>query len=292
MVKRSRVPRIFFGWWIVIASGVLAFWGQGLGTFGFSALFKPIASELGFSRAATSVAPSITRFEGGFMSPVVGWVIDRFGPRWMVISGVFMVGLSLVLMNFVNSLWAFYLVWGLFIGTGSNVGFALPIEKAISNWFVRKRGRALSIRWTFMGLAAVFVLPVVAWLISTQGWRMTCVISGVAMWIIGLPLAWFFVKQHRPEYYGLLPDGATTEETVELTQMIDRGVKYATESEEVEFTLRQAMRTTSYWLLTLANAGFMVVPPVLIIHSMPLITDMGIEPVRAAGMMSLMVLAR
>lgn len=191
-------------------------------------------------------------------------------------------------MYFINSLWAFLLVWGLFIGVGSNVGFYLSIEKAISNWFVRKRGLALSIRWVFMGLAAVLMLPIAAWLISTQGWRMTCVIGGVVMWIIGLPLAWFFIKQHRPEYYGLLPDGATTEETVELTQMIDRGVKYATEADEVEFTLRQAMRTPAYWLLTLSNAGFMAVPPVLVIHGMPFITDMGIEPVRAAVMIGMM----
>ena len=290
IIKRRKFPQLFFGWWTVLATGIITFIGWGFINFSFSAFFKPIASELNFSRATTSIAPSIGSLERGALSPVAGWITDKFGPRWIILCGVLVTGLFLMLMYFVNSLWSFLLVWGLFIGTGSNVGFALPIEKAISNWFVRKRGRALSIRWTFMGMAAVLMLPVVAWLISTQGWRMTCVISGLIMWIIGLPLAWFFVKQHRPEYYGLLPDGATTEETLEVAQMIDQGVKYATEAEEIEFTLRQAMRTPSYWLVTLANAGFMVVPPVLVIHSMPFITDMGIEPVRAAvliGMMSI-----
>ncbi len=288
MIKQKRAPKIFFGWWTVIAGGILSFWGQGFASFGFSALFKPIASELGFSRAATSVAAGISRVEGGFTAPVVGWIADKFGPRWMMFSGVLIVGLSLILMNFVNSLWAFYLVWGGLLGIGANIGFMLPLEKTITNWFVKKRGRALGIRMVFTGLAAVLMLPLVAWLVSMQGWRMTSVIGGIVMLTIGLPLAWFFVKQHRPEYYGLLPDGATTEDTVETTQMIDRGVKYATQVQEIEFTLRQVMITRAYWLLALANAGFNLVGPILIIHGVPLLTDMGIDPVKAAVMIGLM----
>lgn len=192
-------------------------------------------------------------------------------------------------MNFVNSLWAFYLVWGLLLGTGSNLSLALPLDRTITSWFIKKRGRALTIKWVFWGLSAVLMLPIVAWLISTQGWRTTCVIAGLVMWIIGLPLAWFFIKQHRPEYYGMLPDGATTRETTEVTQMIDRGVKYAIEVDEVEFTLRQSMRTPAYWLLILTNATFGAsVGSVFLVHGMPFITDMGVEPVKAAMMIGLM----
>ncbi|MFC2043949.1 MFS transporter [Chloroflexota bacterium] len=291
LVKRSKVPKIFFGWWIVLASGFLTFWGQGFGHFGFSALFKPIASELGFSRAATSVAPSISRLEGGLLSPVVGWVTDRFGPRWIAFSGTFLVGLSLILMNFVNSLWAFYLVWGILLGTGISVGFGLTLDRTITNWFVKKRGRAVSIKWGFYALAGILLVPLVGWLVSMQGWRLTCAIAGLVTWIIGLPLVWFFIKQRRPEYYGLLPDGATTKETADISQVIDRGVKYATEAEEVEFTLRQTMRTSAYWLLLLAQCGFAMIPPVLTIHAVPFLTDMGIEPLKAAVVSGIMALS-
>lgn len=102
------------------------------------------------------------------------------------------------------------------------------------------------------------------------------------MLIIGLPLAWFFIKQRRPEYYGLLPDGAAIEERVEVTQTIDMGVKYAADAQEIEFTLRQGMRTPAYWLITLAVAGFNMVGTTFVIHSVPLLTDMGIDPVKAA----------
>ena len=290
MIKRRKFPKIFFGWWTVIASGILTLWGMGYHAYGFSALFKPISSELGFSRTATSVPASIGRLEGGFEAPLSGWITDRFGPRWIVLFGVFLVGVGLILMYYIDSLWAFYLVWGVILGTGINIGLTVPLHAAITNWFVKKRGLALSIFMVFSGLSGVAVLPLIAWLISTQGWRMTCLIGGLVMWFVGLPLAWFFLKQHRPEYYGLLPDGTTVEEkATDTDQMIGRGVEYATEVEEVEFTLRQAMRTPAFWLLIAVYTIHALVMPSVQTHTIPLLTDMGIEPLKAAGMMVVMI---
>jgi len=292
LIKRRRFPKIFFGWWTVLTGGFLALWGHGYHSYGFSALFKPIASELGFSRAVTSVAASIGRLEGGFEAPLSGWITDRFGPRWIVISGILIMSASLILMNFIDSLWTFYVVWGVMFGTGFNIAVTLPIDTAISNWFVKKRGAALSIKMVFSGLSGVLVLPLVAWLIATQGWRMTCVIGGLVMGFVGLPLAWFFLKQHRPEYYGLLPDGTTTdEEATDADRMIDRGVEYAAEVQELEFTLRQAMRTPAYWLLIVVHGTHGLAASAINIHCIPFLTDIGIDPLTAAGMMAIMVAA-
>ncbi len=290
MSKQTRFPKIFFGWWTVLTGGILALWAAGYQAYGFSALFKPIASELGFSRAATSIGSSIGRLEGGIEGPLSGWITDRFGPRWIVLAGVFIIGLSLMLMYFVSSIWAFLVVWGVILGTGANIGTSVPVDAAISNWFVKKRGLALGTKMVFSGLSGVVVLPLIAWLITTHGWRVTCLFGGVVMWVIGFPLAWFFLKSHRPEYYGLLPDGATVKKgAVEEGQMVDHGVKYAAEVKEVEFTLRQAMRTPAYWLLIVANAVHGLAMPVMNIHAIPFLTDMGIDPVKAAGMMSIYV---
>ncbi|MFC2011385.1 MFS transporter [Chloroflexota bacterium] len=290
MIKRRSFPKIFFGWWTVVATGIVGFICSGYTFYGFSALLKPLSAELGFSRAVTSVAASITRAEGGFEAPLVGWITDKFGPRWIVIFGVFFLGMGLILMNFVGSLWAFYIVWGVVIGTSHNFAASIALDKAITNWFVKKRGLALSTRWIFNGLAGVLMLPTIAWLISAQGWRMTCIIGGLAIWLVGLPLVWFFLKQHRPEYYGLLPDGAGGDEkTNDVSQMIEKGVKYAAEAQEVEFTLRQAMRVRAFWLLIVANAAHGIPQSTVLIHCVPLLTDIGVDPVRAAvtiGMLS------
>jgi sugar phosphate permease len=292
LIERRRFPKVFPGWWIVLTGGFIGWWGHGFHTHGISALFKPIASELGLSRAVTSTAASIGRFEGGIEAPFSGWITDRFGPRWITLIGVFIAGLGLILMNFVDSLWAFLTVWGVILGTGINIGLALPIQVAIANWFVKKRGLALSIRLLITGLAGVLVLPLVAWLINTLGWRITCVIGGFVMWFVGLPLLWLSLKKHRPEYYGLLPDGAAAkEEEAEASKMIDTGIRYAAEVEEVEFTLRQVMRTPSFWLLIVAHGMHGLVETAIRIHGIPFLTDLGIDPLKAASIMALMALA-
>ncbi len=292
MIKRRRLSKIFPGWWMVLTSGFISCWGYGFHMYGISALFKPIASELGFTRAVTSIAASVGRLEGGFESPLSGWITDKYGAKWITLVGVFMIGLGLVLMNFVDSLWAFLVVWGGVLGTGANIGLALPMQTAIANWFVKKRGTALGIRLMLGGLSGVLVLPLVAWLISTQGWRMTCVIGGLVMWFVGLPLVWFFVKQHRPEYYGLLPDGTTAEEKeADTSRMIEKGVEYAAKVQEVEFTLRQTMRTPAYWLIIAAHMVHGLVEPVMNIHCIPFLTDLGFEPIKAAAMMAMISLA-
>jgi len=290
LIKRRKFPKVFLGWWTVLATGFIGLWFGGYKVYGMSALFKPMAKELGFSRTVMSIPNSIGTLEGGFEGPLAGWIADKYGPKWIIFFGVFLYGLSLILMSFVNSLWVFYVVWGFLAGTAFNFAQAAPVDKAITDWFVKKRGAALGTKSVIQGLSGVIVLPFVAWLIITQGWRTTFLIGGLIAMVVGLPLVWFFIKPHRPEYYGLLPDGAATEEeAAEASQMIDKGVEYAAGVEEVEFTLRQALRTRAYWLLIASHIAHSMGMGVMGLHLIPYLTDVGIDPLVAAGMMSVMV---
>jgi OFA family oxalate/formate antiporter-like MFS transporter len=289
MGQRQRSPKVFFGWWTVIAGGVIDIWAAGFQVYGISALFKPISQSLGITRMQTSIVGSIGRLEGGIEAPITGWLTDKYGPKWILMFSVFLMSLALVLMYYANSLLAYLIIWGVLLGTGHNI-YSLPVDTAISNWFVRLRGKALSLRWVLSGLSGVLVLPLIAWLLTVYEWRTVCVIGGVGMALIGFPLAWFLIKPKRPEYYGLLPDGARIrEEGTALDQMVDRGRDYAAELEEVEFTARQAMITPAYWINLLVQSVHMLVGPVMSIHTIPFLTDMGIDPLKAAGMMSLMI---
>jgi sugar phosphate permease len=286
------------GWWTVLGGGIIALWGHGFNAYGISAMFKPISQELGFNRAATSVASSIGRFEGGIESPLTGWITDRWGARWVILTGVFLITIALILMRFVNSLWAFYLVWGGLLGTGCNIALTMPMDVTIANWFVKKRGLAISIKWVFSGLSGVLVMPLIAWMTATYDWRTACMVGGIVMGIVGIPIAFFLIKPRRPEYYGLLPDGARIAEEVQVSQekMLEKGVQYASEVKEVEFTLRQATKTVSFWIMFAVQVVHGLVMPVMTIHCIPFLTDpmpsgMGVDSVKAAGMMSIWVTA-
>jgi cyanate permease len=107
----------------------------------------------------------------------------------------------------------------------------------------------------------------------------------------GVPILWYFVKQKRPEYYGLLPDGVKFESDAEtdLDAMIGKGIEYASDYEEIEFTLRQAVKTPAYWLITVSWLFAMAVGGAINTHCIPMLTDMGISESAASGMMAMMV---
>ena len=174
MIKRRRFPRLFFGWWTNLVTGIISGLGNGFNDFGFSVFFKPLAFELGLSRAATSFASGIGRLVAGIEAPLTGWLADKFGPRWVIVVGICIVSTGLVLMNLVTSLWAYYLVWGLIIGTGINLALTIAVDKALTNWFISKRGLAQGIKFSIIGIAGVIVLPIVTLLVAEQGWLITC----------------------------------------------------------------------------------------------------------------------
>ncbi len=289
--KYLKHPRdIFFGWWMALASGLLCLWGYGYHIYGFSALFKPLSSELGFSRTATSFAASLTRLEGGLEAPLVGYLSDRFGPRTMVLFGVFLVGTGMILMYWVNSLWSFYVVWAVICATGINTSLGMPLDVALTNWFIKRRGTALGIKRVFSGLSGTIGLPVVMGLIVAFGWRTACVVGGVVMLGVGLPLSWFFIRAHPPEHYGLLPDGAVAngENGEDLEQA---GVIYATAAGEVDLTPKEAFATRAFWLIVVAYSFHGALYPVMSIHCIPFLTDRGMDPIAAAATMSLYITA-
>jgi len=288
VLRPSSLRNVFPGWWLVLTGGVLALWGHGYHAYGFSALFKPIAEDLELSRTATSIPASIGRLEGGIMSPVAGWLADRFGPRWLMLIGVLLMGGGLCLMSLAQSFRDFLLVWGIMLAIGIDLALAVPLQVGIGNWFIKKRGRAGGTQAVFSGLSGVLVLPLIAWLITVVDWRMTCLIGGIVMLVFGLPLVWFFVRPQRPEYYGMLPDGASTSGN-EDEDITAKGVRYAAEVKEFDFTFRQAIKTRTFWLLIVATSCHILAMPSINLHGVPFLTDIGFDPLQASGILALMV---
>jgi cyanate permease len=282
--------KIYFGWWIVLVTGLISGLGSGFYYYGISVFFKQITAELGVGRAITSFGSSIGRLEGGIISPLTGWLGDKFGPKWMIFIGVCLVSLGLGLMFIIKSVWAYFVVWGLITGLGMNLGLTIAVDLTLTNWFIRKRGLAMGTKFVLIGVGAIIAVPVVTFLVNEVGWRTTCLVWSLIM-LACLPLVFFFVKSKRPEYYGLMPDGARTADPVGNTEttMVEQGKKYASDVQEVDFTLKQAVRTRSYWVIAISFALFSFVSGGFIIHSVPLLTDIGLSDTAASSMLSLMI---
>lgn len=257
---------------------------------GFSAIFKPLSAELGFSRAVTSGASGIRSLQFGIMAPVTGWFCDRFGSKWIILSGLGFMITGLILMTRVNSLWAFYVTWGLIMGLGNSLALTIAADKALIDWFVNKRGLAFSIRFILIAIISAAFLPIITWMITTQGWRTSCLIWAGVMGIT-VPFIWVTIKQKRPEYYGLLPDGAKTRKnsTTEQIPLVNDDSSNGAGFEERERTLGQAMKTLAYWMLIMADASGMMVHAGFGLHCIPFITDLGIDPTIAGSMMAMMI---
>ena len=275
---------IFYGWWIVLATSLIHFWTGGTFYHSFTAFFNPIVDEFGWSYAATSFAASLRSIEGGIASPLVGFATDRFGTRRLMVMGSILGGLGFILLSRINSLWTYYLTF-MFLSVGSSLLFPLPGWTALANWFVRRRGTALGIVSASIGVSGVLVY-IINSLIGMFGWRHTLVIIGIVWWIIGIPSS--LIVRHRPEPYGLLPDGEIRSASPPNVPEESRAEDHTGYSED--FSPRQAVRTRIFWVLalimTLSNATVHAV----MVHIMPYLISENFNRDTASIIASLLVL--
>ncbi|UCG66172.1 MAG: MFS transporter [Deltaproteobacteria bacterium] len=291
MAKNKNNPKIFYGWWIVLASTIARAFSGGFFYYGFSAFFMPLVREFGWSRTALSGAFSLSRIEGGLLGPIGGFLVDKLGPRKIMFFGITLMGAGFILLSRIDSLIAFYLVFVLCVSVGSTVGIHRTTIVAIANWFINKRGIAIGIGTSGIGLGGMLV-PILAWLIVQYGWRPTTVIIGLSIWIIGIPLS--LVMRHRPEQYGYLADGEVKEEIVmrrepEVDEVehhsFTNSAKVRISNSNIDFTPRQALRTTIFWLLALIFGLRQFVVSAIVIHQIPFLIGIGISPELAAAML-------
>jgi MFS family permease len=288
--KKKFHPHIYTGWWSVLFIGVMSGLGHGFNTYGISVFFKPIAAELNLGRASTSWAPGIGRVEGGITSPLVGWISDSFGSRWVVITGIAIAGTGMILMNYITQVWQYYVAWGAFIGLGLNIGLTVACDKMINDWFIRRRGLAQGIKFGLISIFGIVVVQVVTLLIDWHGWRFTCFLWGLIM-LAGIPLAYILIKPRRPEYYGLLPDGAQIKPGAGEAggSIVEQGIGYASSFQEEDFTFRQAIKSATYWLLVFGFCVHNIIASGFNLHVHPFLTDMDINEVMAGSLMGMMI---
>jgi MFS family permease len=271
-------PSFFYGWYIVIALWAMIFL---TGSVAVSIFFRPMLEDFQWDRAVLSSVQSVAMIVFTIASPFLGRLIDRFGPRTMLIVCVGTQVLSRVLNGVASNIWHLYLARFLY---GINV---LPSGQVlISRWFVKKRGTALGIFATGMSMGTMVLTPVSQHLILTWGWRVTMLFWAGITFAVTLPLA--AIIRNDPEEKGCLPDGDLPGAVLPIyTNPLHRGHSYETApvtGNRIPFS--EAMKTGSFWLLAASHficglgCGFMMT------HIVAFAADVGFSDMIGASLVS------
>lgn len=272
---------MFYGWWIVVTS--VLFHGLSGAAFGFTfgQYLLRIEQQFGWSKFAISSAFSASQLAAGVLSPAHGWLLDRFSPRFLTQIGIGIFGVSFMLLPAANSFWLFFAII-LLMSLGFNLAGWLTLTTVITRWFRTKRALALGLSSTGIGLAGV-LSPIVAWSLVTHGWRPTAFGTGLAVLVIGLPLA--HLLRGYPESYGLLPDGRQNPVDGGGFQLGD------IQKDEEDFTVGEALRDRSFWYVSLGHGIALIAVFTIIVHLVPhLVEGLGWSETSAQAMLTLVTI--
>ncbi|WP_240468677.1 MFS transporter [Gracilibacillus sp. YIM 98692] len=277
---RGFFQRFYYGWFIVFIAALGVFFSGPGQTYSNSIFVDEYIASFGWSRSEVSGLYSAATLIAGFIMILVGRFIDRFGQRTMLVIVGILLALSCFFNSMVSSMWMF--VVGFFLirllGQGSMV---LIPNTLVAQWFIEKRGRAVSLV-SIGSFASAMSLPIInTWLIQTWDWQFAWRFWGIALLVIFVPIAFFGVR-NRPEDMGLQPDGLT-DTSKDEAKTNNRKKKVA----EVNWKLKEAVKTRAFWMIIICAAIPALVNTGVTFHIISIFAFHDLSPSIAATVLSL-----
>ena len=263
MVGTPESKTLYYGWVVVGMAFLANLTGFGI-VFAYSVFFKPLSLEFGWSRTVTAGAFSMYAIVHNILAFFCGRLVDRLGPKVVVAGAGFFIGLSMLLMRYISSVWQLYVIYGFFLSLGIACTYA-PVMATVSRWFGKKRGLAIGLTAAGIGAGSMVFSPLSAWLISVFDWRLAYFILGFIAWIIFIPVT-RFIKQNTG--------------TIDVSgdnDGIDGGLTFA-----------EAFKTRTFWAYCLSWMFAAFIQWGIFVHIVPILTDSGISIVEAGLMAGLM----
>lgn len=262
-----RLP-FFYGWVIVAVAFVTMAIGVNART-AFSLLFPPILDEFGWNRGITAGAFSFGFLVSAFLSPVLGRLMDRKGPAWVMEIGAVGLAAGMSLATLMSEPWHLYATLGVLVG-GSSVATGYSAQGLyLPHWFVRNRALALSIAFAGVGAGSIVLLPVMSHMIATVGWRQACLGLAVVSIVLVAPLN--LLVRRRPQDLGLTPDGETAAAAAAGRRVTIVDPAWAA----TDWTLGRAMRTARFWWVVLGMTCAMFSWYAVQVHQTKFLLDVG-----------------
>ncbi len=284
---------VFYGWWLLGIGAIIVMVGS-LQTGVTTVFFLPIQRDLGLTSAALSLVFTVSRFEGGLEGPVVGWMIDKRGPKLPIIIGAALGGIGLLVLAQANSYLYFFVVYITMVSVGFQMGFLQCMHAVANLWFIRFRTRAMSVYSSSFRVGWAIFTPAVAVLVLNYGWRNTCIMLGAFVLATALPLS--LLIRRSPESMGLLPDGARPAETPEATVAQEAGENQETPAQPpkadttitpVDMDFKESLKTTSFWIIAYSTTVRLSTQTALGVHAIPIFVWKGLGEQAGANLVGL-----
>lgn len=243
----------------------------------FSLFFPPIIAEFGWERGVVAGAFSFGFFIAALLGPLLGRLMDRYGPRIAIEAGVAVTGCGLLFAALATQPWHLYLTLGVLIGVGGMMLGYTGHSLFLPNWFVRRRGLAMSIAFSGVGIGSIVLMPALQIYIENSGWRAACVALGILVLVLLVPLN--LLLRRRPEDLGTGPDGDIRPSAAAAARQADNVVDAAWTA--IDWTLARALRTSRFWWIALGYASAMYAWYAVQVHQTKYLTEIGFSGVYA-----------
>lgn len=255
MAKRPLSPT----WLVAGAASLTLGCSRGLHS-SFGVLYVALLEAFGWSRGLTAAVYSVNVLVDAVVSPLVGHLLDRYGPKRVAATGCLLLSLGFLLSSRIGSLWQFYLFFGLVVALGYSFTGMVPHVVLVSQWFLSNRTTALGVVYAGTGVGILLLAPLTQWLISTWGWARALQVLAASVFIILLPLVLGFYR--RGPYAGLAQE--------------------STESKN-EWTARLALKSVQFWSLFFARILAASGTTVIVTHQVAHVVDIGYSGLFAAS---------
>ena len=271
---RGRLSDLYYGWRMIAVGSMLRILGGGLYFYGFSVFFLPLSQDLALSRASTSLVFSLARAQGAFEGPIAGYFMDRHGPRPLMIMALMMTSIGHMILSGVHSYVTLLIVYMGVVSLSFHAGFMDAPMLIANTWFIRKRTMAMALISGSVGIGGFIFTPILSMFVHAFGWRQAAFACGIVFMVVGMPLA--LLVRRSPESIGLLPDGDRVHAGAADPNQHGRA------TEEINFSLVQALRTSSFWFIVGATAIRVIILSAINVHYVALMVWKGVSEQRAA----------
>jgi MFS transporter, OFA family, oxalate/formate antiporter len=271
-------PAIFYGYWLILAAFIAQFVAAGVQNYVIGPFMIPMTESLGWTRTEFTLPRSIGQFVMALTGFLIGGYVDRFGARRFMLAGTMILAMALFATAYVRELWHWVLLNGILLTTGAALIGNLVVNVTLAKWFVNFRGRAVAFAAMGVSFAGILLTPLATWLIDAYGWRTTWQILALITLVLIGPVA--MVMRRTPEDHNLLPDGHSAADVA--AGMNARALQDFDNS----MTRRQALTSYSFYFLVLAFGLFGITIQVMLLQTVPLLTDAGYSRSLAALMIT------